>query len=375
MALNILAIGDPHFRASYIKVVDDFVQQTLELVIHKKPDAVVILGDILHDHEQARESCHSRAVHWFKELAKHTLTIVLIGNHDRPNNSHFLTDSHFFNGVKDHKNIIVVDKVRSIKFGKRGEFEGKTVENNYRVVCVPYVPPGMFQKALDTLEVSIEDDRPAIIFSHQEYLGAKMGAIVSTEGDVWPADGPLNISGHVHEYQVLANNLIYLGTPYQTSYSENTKKGVFFVGLSYGKEEGGKSSGTKDSSAQSPKNQKHQKPPVQLELKRIALNLRTKMSVNVTASEFPKFKLPEGNVDIRIQITGKQEAVEAIKYSALYKELRLMPNVKLCLIPTFDGDFKPSVQKKSYMEAFKSEISGNKALEGLFAEVFKGVQD
>lgn len=352
--LNILAIGDPHFRASYIKVVDDFVKQTLDLVIHRKPDAVVILGDILHDHEQARESCHTRAVNWFKELAKHVLVIVLIGNHDRPNNAHFLTESHFFNGVKGHKNIIIVDKVKSLQFTKKGhDASGKITENTFRVVCVPYVPPGSFQKALDTLEVPISQDKPAIIFSHQEYRGAKMGAIESVDGDVYELDMPLNISGHVHEYQVLANNLIYLGTPYQTSYSENTKKGVFLLELGY--VEGDKKS-------------------VKLDMKRVQLNLRTKMSVTLTAQEFPKFELPQGNIDVRIQITGKQEAVEAIKYSELYKKLKLLPNVKLCLIPVFDGEFKPNVEKKSYIEALRSEIAGDKPLETLFADIFKEMQ-
>ena len=337
--LNVLAIGDPHLRAKYIRIVDDFIQQTVELVSRRNPDFVVILGDTLHDHERTREPCHTRAVKWFKSLAKHTRVIILIGNHDRPNNSHFLTDSHFFNGLKGTENITIVDDHVASKTVTKGS-------SIFRLVFVPYVPNGRYQEALDTLDVSIESERPTAIFSHQEFRGVKMGALVSSDGDPWGPDKPLNISGHIHEHQIIGNNIIYPGTPYQTTYSEESNKGVFMFGF---RNEGGPS------------------------IDRIKLNLRTKMTINLTPQEFQKFELPAGNIDIRIKITGKQESVEAIRNSELYKNLRTKPNVKIVLVPQYEGVVKMT-EKKSFMKAFADAVSSDPYLKTLHEELFSKAQ-
>ena len=203
--LSILVIGDPHFRARWIKTVDEFIRQTLATIEARKPDVVVVLGDILHDHEQTRESCQTRAINWFREISKHSYLIVLIGNHDRPNNSVFLTHEHFFNGLQDHSQILIVDdKAHATEITKDGHV--------FRLVSVPYVAPHRFGEALETLKFSIEEKRPDIIFAHQEFKGSKMGAIVSEVGYDWPKDAPLMVSGHIHEYHMPQKNMIYVGT-------------------------------------------------------------------------------------------------------------------------------------------------------------------
>lgn len=303
-AIKIMVIGDPHFRQKWIKVVDEFTRQTIELVENPntRPDIVVVLGDTLNDHEQARESCHTRAINWFKELAQRAYTIVLIGNHDRPTNTHYLTGHHFFNGLEGVKNLKIVDKAALSTEVTKGD-------HSYRFVSVPYVPNGRFNDALDTLKTSIKAVRPTAIFAHQEFKGCKMGAIVSTEGDEWPLDAPLVISGHVHEHQIPQDNIIYVGTPYQISYAEDCNKGVYIFSFD----------GQKNPDA-----------------KRIKLKLRVKQSVTMSPKELGNFKLPDPTVDFRLIIQGPQEEVEACKQTRVYKEAIALPHIKIVLRPLLD---------------------------------------
>ncbi len=335
--LDILVIGDPHFRAKYIKVVDEFIQQTLTAIEVKKPDIVVILGDTLHDHEQTRESCHSRAVQWFKDIAKLAHLIVLIGNHDRPNNGHFLTTNHFFNGMKGHENIVIVDKAHSVDVTKNS--------HPYRFVCMPYVPPGRFQEALDTLKTPIDTEGkiPTAIFCHQEIKGCKMGAIASEHGDVWPLDNPYLICGHIHEYQSPQENVLYVGTPYQTTYAEDTNKGLYIFSFT----------------------------PKGRTVKRIKLNLRVKQTITLAPGDLKTFKIPEDNMDLRILIYGLQAEVEACKQLPIFKELYALPHIKIVLRPILDikSISGPKVPQVPYLKSLYNEIAQDTALKATYVEI------
>jgi hypothetical protein len=96
-----------------------------------------------------------------------------------------------------------------------------------RFIFVPYVPPGRINEALETIEAPYENVRA--YFSHQEFYGAKMGAIVSQCGDKWSSEKSLNISGHLHDRDQLQENIIYVGTPYQHTYNEPDKTVSLFI--------------------------------------------------------------------------------------------------------------------------------------------------
>lgn len=344
--LSILVIGDPHFRAKWIKTVDEFIRQTLAIVENKKPDVVVVLGDILHDHEQTRESCHSRAVNWFRELSKHSYLIVLIGNHDRPNNGVFLTKEHFFNGLQDHSQILIVDdKANATEITKNGY--------TFRLVSVPYVPVHRFGEALETLKYSIEEKRPDIVFAHQEFKGSKMGAIVSEEGFDWPEDAPLMVSGHIHEFHMPQKNMIYVGTPYQTTYAEDKNKGIYIFNLKPSE----KFSLTQD-------------------VKKIRLKLRVKDSITVSAKDFLNITPPDSTLDLRIVVTGEQEEVMAVKQHKLYKDLIKLPYVKIILRPTLDIKFTGKSTggngaKVPYIESLFSRLkTEDEQLRDCYKEIF-----
>jgi hypothetical protein len=61
-----------------------------------------------------------------------------------------------------------------------------------------------------------------------------MGRLKSEAGDPWadtPAfdRSPFVVSGHIHDYQRLGENILYVGTPVQVNYGEGVKKGICLI--------------------------------------------------------------------------------------------------------------------------------------------------
>lgn len=213
--MNILLIGDPHFKIDNTAETDVFVRETIKYVEAEKENIafIVVLGDVLHTHEKVHLQPLCRATNFIKELAKIKYTFVIIGNHDRLNNRVFLTDEHALIGLKNQANIQIVDKVK--KFEK--------------FLFVPYVEPGRFQEALDTIDYDISDIKA--IFAHQEFYGVKMRNHTSEIGDKWPLEYPPVFTGHIHQYQIPQKNIIYTGTPYQINFSESEDKSLLWLKL------------------------------------------------------------------------------------------------------------------------------------------------
>jgi DNA repair exonuclease SbcCD nuclease subunit len=92
------------------------------------------------------------------------------------------------------------------------------------LVYVPYVSVGRFMEALDYGGVNI--DNVYTIFAHQEFRGSDYRGITSKEGDSWSDDAPFVISGHIHKYQRIGKNIVYVGAPIQFSQDEEVGKTV-----------------------------------------------------------------------------------------------------------------------------------------------------
>lgn len=222
MVFRIFVEGDPHIKISNsldIELLSSSVKKKLTEVEY---DFSVILGDVLDRFESIHVAPLNRAVEHIdmvRRYSKHTF--LIIGNHDRPNNNVFLTTEHPFTAMRHWTNLTIVDSVviREMvsESGAKGTF-----------VFVPYVYPGRFKEALltkdldyPTKEIKHDEDKYnklkscTAIFAHQEFYGAKIGIKKSTEGDTWPEDAPMCISGHIHDYHRLQNNLYYVGTPIQ----------------------------------------------------------------------------------------------------------------------------------------------------------------
>lgn len=212
MGLTALVIGDCHFKTNNVLATERMTTALLALGSDRRPDFIVMLGDTLDRHETIHVMALTRAITFLKALAALAPTYLLIGNHDRPNNSDFLSPYHPFVGLESYPNLTVVAQVHTASI--QGHLFG----------FVPYVPPGRFQEALATTSEDLS--RATAIFAHQEFRGAKMGAITSQVGDVWPAEAPLIISGHIHDYDELQPNLIYIGTPMQHAFGDREDKTV-----------------------------------------------------------------------------------------------------------------------------------------------------
>ena len=213
-------IGDPHFKKSYLKEGRELVLSCLEAVAKIKPDRIVILGDTLHTHEIVHTQCYNIAIDFIKKLSLISKVYLLIGNHDILRNNLFLTEHHPFNALKEWDNVVVVDKPVY-----------EMVDGITFMFC-PYTPNGRFEEALNT---TISDnfyweDDVDYIFAHQEFKGCDLSnKRISTDGDVWDDESlPIVISGHIHQHQVLNNGrIIYTGSPMQTRFGEDFKKGPF----------------------------------------------------------------------------------------------------------------------------------------------------
>lgn len=218
MACRILLIGDLHFRPIDREQNLIMVEELLEIIYEIKPDAVVVLGDTLDTHDNFKGGPHSLAVRFFREISLITKLILLIGNHDIKNNEVDLSlgkEDHPFIALEYWENTILVDHVR-------------VFEINEHMFCgVPYLPPGRY---LDAIK-HINQENITAFFSHQGFNGAyyQPGGKPITDGDNWPSHCKVNFCGHFHEFHVVKDNLIYVGTPTTTDHGASYDKAIMLV--------------------------------------------------------------------------------------------------------------------------------------------------
>lgn len=209
---RIMVIGDPHFQVRNIAEVKIFISKVKLYADKIKPRFIVCLGDILHRYETIHVKPFMCAEEFLSQMSQIAETYLLIGNHDRPNNFNFLTNEHPFNSFKKYPNLTIVDTVIA-----------KIIDDN-SYLFVPYVETGRFLEALEQSPVNFQQSR--IIFAHQEFMGAKFKAIRSKNGDLWPRDYPLIISGHIHDYERLQDNILYVGSSIQQGYGDSPNKTI-----------------------------------------------------------------------------------------------------------------------------------------------------
>ena len=137
--ITCLAIGDPHFKINNVRTSEEMTKRVIKVAQERRPDFITVLGDVLDRHETIHVEPLVRATQFLLELEKIAPTYVIIGNHDRPNNSDFLSHWHPFAAISQWKNTKIVDKVVI------DTIKGCTF------IWVPYVPNGRFIEALDTL--------------------------------------------------------------------------------------------------------------------------------------------------------------------------------------------------------------------------------
>lgn len=212
MSVRVLAVGDPHIKNSNVMDTQILVNDILKAISEYDPDFVVVLGDTLHRHNIIDVYAQTAAVRMFEAIVQLKPLVLLIGNHDLPSHTSFLSSDHPFSALKLWNNVIVAD-TKCISF----EIKGMTF------AAVPYVPPGML---FDALSTNPNWRQSRAIFAHQEFVGCTMGRTYSKSGDKWDESLPLVISGHIHEYHRVGTNIMYVGTPRQTSFGDSGMKSI-----------------------------------------------------------------------------------------------------------------------------------------------------
>lgn len=278
---RILVIGDPHFKVSNVRETEEMSEKILSTAFSISPDLIVCLGDVLDRHDQISVFPFKRALEFLSKLTSIAEVVVLIGNHDRPNNSTYLTDEHPFLACKQWKNLTIVDSVAS------KEYSGK------KFLFVPYVPSGRFAEAL---EIDSGWKESVCIFAHQEFTGAKMGPVISSVEN-WRLDAPLVISGHIHDFQQVAPNLLYVGTPIQHGFTDSIDKTISLF--------------TWDFSDPSP-TYSHE---------RIDLGCKKKKVIHVSPDQIDTF-LPTQNTLTKLVIEGTASELKALIKSSKIAKLR-----------------------------------------------------
>jgi DNA repair exonuclease SbcCD nuclease subunit len=340
--LSVLTIGDPHFKADNQLETDAMHQQIQQLLTFEKPDLIVVLGDLLHSNEKLNLHIQKRAVD-FMRMLKASLTLehqhlyLLVGNHDRPNNNDFQSDHHPFTSLKEWG-----DKVRII--------DTTTIyhHNGAKLLFVPYVPTGRFDEALATVGLSPPYSGVTAIFAHQEFKGCKMNTITSNDGDDYKAEYPYCVSGHIHDYDELQANLIYVGTPIQHSFSDRGDKTVSIFNFSF------------PTSSSAPLDEGETVPllmsavdggsgevtkMVLMGHRRLTLNVRKKLNLKMSPEELLAFILPD-NTKAKIKVIAEAVVLQELEKTDHVKFLR-QQGVKIELCPTLKKVVLPSNQVKT----------------------------
>jgi DNA repair exonuclease SbcCD nuclease subunit len=316
MTVEVLCIGDPHFQVDNIPEVDLFTEKILSLANEKQPKIIVILGDTLHTHERLHTIPFNKANDLIYKLSTVALTYVLVGNHDYISNQQFLTTNHWLSGIKEWKNVVVVDQV--------------ITESLYGVkfTFVPYVPPGRFEEALNTTGEGWRDS--SCIFAHQEFAGCKMGAITSIEGDKWNINYPHIVSGHIHSRQSPQANIYYPGSAMQNAFGESEKNIIAYLTCN---EKG-------------------------YNLEEINLQLPRKKILYMDVEDIDEYTVKDTADKLKLTLNGNYDQFKALKKTKKYKDL-IEKGVKVVFKPKKLEKIKKKIDEKGKEMEVVDEIQTN----------------
>ena len=353
---KILAIGDPHFKVDNIEE-SKILTDNLSLFLSQNTDIeiIVVLGDILHNHEKLHTVALNNAINFFTMLTSHKRRcFCLVGNHDATSNTIFLSDNHWMNVLKGWDGLTIVDHP-IIEFIN---------ETEYITLC-PYVPDGRFTEALSHIisttklsdtTIRINDWKQSkCIFSHQLFNGVKMGAIMAQNVEEWKEEYPFCINGHIHENQRPQDNLYIPGSAMQEGYGDMSDKIVALITLT------------------------NDKIPI---IDEIDLNIKRKKIIYTTVDEIDTIqsKLEKNeNIDYKIVVKGSDAELKALKNSSKYKDALEIGNVKkISFKTTWKEEQKEQVYlEDDFVECLQTLIlkEDNAYLSSLYEHIMYGTED
>lgn len=324
-----LVIGDPHFKAKTASEVQTLIDGVVSLAKTHTPTFIMVLGDILHDHERIHVSPFNNAVKFLFLLKDIAPTYFIVGNHDMQNQTAFLDSTHPFAFFKGVPGLTIVDTVIHESIG------------GLSVMMTPYVPPGRFVEALSTHE---SDFRGVdVIFAHQEFYGCVYSDVESEIGDKWDPEYPLVISGHIHKRQRPQPNIIYPGTPMQHTFGESDDKGVSLFTFNNGE---------------------HTE-------QRFELDLPKRLLYRVTLDELESLEFNDRDYT-KVIITDSYERFKAFRNSTIYREL-LSKGVKVAFHNQKDSLPERESRQVSYRDMLDEIVraESDPVVHQVYTEIFR----
>ena len=194
--------------------------QLLEHMRRLAPDHTVHLGDFLDRFGNINSKRLTEATTFLGQASDICPSTAVIGNHDIPKKTDFLSPNHGFSALHrwDQSRMQVAD-TKCISWQLKGLW--------FR--AVPYCPNGRLWDALD--KGSITDVKYSATFCHQELKGHHMEHLTGNKGDSWPLGSGLTVAGHLHEWHYMPatsarDEILYVGSPYQDNHTENPNKSI-----------------------------------------------------------------------------------------------------------------------------------------------------
>lgn len=324
MTVKLMLIGDPHFKINSLSTLKVLKDEILKAADKHLPNGFVILGDTLDNHANVHSDVLNAAIDFIESLSRRGLVYVLIGNHDLCSNKCYLESRHAFNALKVFPNVFIIDSPQNFSYD--GE----------RFAAMPFIPNGLFQEAYSRFQ----DNEFSVLFAHQEFKGCSFNNQVSDSPDVWPLDRPLCVSGHIHSFQKIQQNLIYPGTPCQTSFGESDDKRISLLTIDEGK----------------------------VSIKYIKLNVPKKITYETDIAGIPSLEF-DGISSYRLKVKCDSSEWSSFRKSSTYKKL-IEDGVKI--VPeTGSPLIVQNRLKVSYLENVrrKLEEANNQELDNLWKEV------
>ena len=330
--VDALVIGDIHLSGQNLfesqLAVNDIVKEA-----GKRPfDMVVFLGDICDKFQNVHVSVlrvMCNMVHDIKNTARtangdDVPIFFITGNHDRPNNQHYLTDEHPFHGISDIVTVVatcvVEHHLKGIKF-----------------LFAPYVPDGRLIEAIHDSGLSVDDT--TCLFAHQTVRGAPLASCISETGDVWEEDMPLVISGHIHGYVAVQPNWLYAGMAWQQHPHDSSDRAILHCHF-----------------GQSPGND-WVKTNELVWHKRIQLSsVPKKMRIDMTCEDLKKY-IPPANTYVQIRLSGTTEEIQTVL--KLTRVRNFPDTVRIVINRLVDRDAFIPVPTQSFASLVSDSIANN----------------
>jgi DNA repair exonuclease SbcCD nuclease subunit len=213
--MKFLWLGDPHVQASNLDESEKLLHFVNDMAATHKIDEIVIPGDLLHTFSILRVEVVNFWRDWLETLAARCPVSVLVGNHDKKNQSN---DDDTENALEVFDLVKSVCRINIVQYPSRfGPFG-----------YIPYIhDKGRFVETANALVTQ----GARTLFVHGEFLGGKFESGMYLPDGVNPDDVncDLMVSGHIHSRQRFGK-VIYPGTArWLTSSDKNEPKGLWLA--------------------------------------------------------------------------------------------------------------------------------------------------